>query len=59
METAAGNSRHNTEEHSGNSVVSIPGSAIYSYNMDDSKTPGGLKVPAESPGHHRPSRRRV
>jgi hypothetical protein len=35
---------YNAEEHAGNSAVSIPDSAIYTYNMDDSKTPGGLKV---------------
>jgi hypothetical protein len=32
------------EEHVSNSAVSIPDSTIYAYNMDDSKTPGGLKV---------------
>jgi hypothetical protein len=38
------NGQKKHEEHVGNSPVSIPDSAIYTYNMDDSKTPGGLKV---------------
>jgi hypothetical protein len=38
------NGREKSEEHAGNSPVDIPDSAIYTYNMDDSKTPGGLKV---------------
>jgi hypothetical protein len=32
------------KEHTINSPVSIPDSTIWTYNMDDSKTPGGLKV---------------
>jgi hypothetical protein len=44
MEPAPGNGPHKSEEHSGNSPVPIPDSTIYIYNMDDSKTPGGLKV---------------
>jgi hypothetical protein len=32
------------KEHARNSLDTIPGSAIYSYNLDDTKTPGGLKV---------------
>jgi hypothetical protein len=44
MEPAPGNGHEKGEEHSGNSPVTIPESTIYSYNMDDSKTPGGLKV---------------
>jgi hypothetical protein len=32
------------KERAGNSHSLIPDSAIYSYNLDDSKTPGGLKV---------------
>ena len=38
------NGQEKHEEHAGNSPVSIPDSTIYTYNMDDSKTPGGLKV---------------
>jgi hypothetical protein len=37
-----GQKRH--EEHAGNSPASILESAIHTYNMEDSKTPGGLKV---------------
>jgi hypothetical protein len=44
MNQAPGNGRDKSEEHVSNSPASIPSSAIYSYNMDDSKTPGGLKV---------------
>ena len=32
------------EERAGNSPASIPESAICVYNLDDSKTPGGIKV---------------
>ena len=32
------------EEHAGNSLDAIPSGTIYSYNVDDSKTPGGIKV---------------
>jgi hypothetical protein len=32
------------EEHASNSPVSIPESTVYAYNLDDSKTPGGIKV---------------
>jgi len=32
------------KDHAGNSPVTIPGGTIYSYNLDDSKTPGGIKV---------------
>ena len=32
------------EEHAVNSPDAIPGGTIYSYNVDDSKTPGGIKV---------------
>jgi hypothetical protein len=38
------NGQEKHEEHAGNSPASIPDSTIYTYNMDDSKTPGGLKV---------------
>jgi hypothetical protein len=39
-----GNGQEKRKEHTGNSPVSIPDSTIWTYNMDDSKTPGGLKV---------------
>ena len=32
------------KEHAGNSPETIPESTIYAYNLDDTKTPGGLKV---------------
>jgi hypothetical protein len=44
MSAAPGNGRGKAEEHASNSPVPIPKSTIYSYNMDDSKTPGGIKV---------------
>jgi hypothetical protein len=36
--------RPKTEEHTSNSPVAIPENAVYAYNLDDSKTPGGIKV---------------
>jgi hypothetical protein len=44
MTAVPGNGERKGEEHVGNSPADIPDSAIYTYNMDDSKTPGGLKV---------------
>jgi hypothetical protein len=38
------NGQDKSEEHVSNSPAPIPEGAIYVYNMDDSKTPGGLKV---------------
>ena len=32
------------ERHASNSPEAIPAETIYAYNMDDSETPGGLKV---------------
>jgi len=32
------------EKHAGNSPIFIPESTVYAYNLDDSKTPGGIKV---------------
>jgi hypothetical protein len=32
------------KQHDGNSPVTIPETAIFSYNLDDSKTPGAMKV---------------
>ena len=44
MAPATGNNADKPEEHPSNSLAAIPESTIYSYNMDDTKTPGGLKV---------------
>jgi hypothetical protein len=44
MAPTAENDTDKPEEQTGNSTESIPESTICSYNMDDSKTPGGLKV---------------
>jgi hypothetical protein len=44
MAPTTGNNAGKPEEQAGNSPATIPESIIYSYNMDDSKTPGGLKV---------------
>jgi hypothetical protein len=44
MNTAPENGPAENEEHASNSPNNIPENTIYSYNMDDSKTPGGLKV---------------
>jgi hypothetical protein len=44
MTEAPGNGQGKGEEHAGDSPVSIPDSTIYVYNLDDSKTPGGIKV---------------
>jgi len=44
MSARPGIGHEKRKEQAGNSPAHIPDSAIYSYNMDDSKTPGGLKV---------------
>ena len=44
MEYAPGMPRKPGEEHAGKPPVTIPDSTIYSYNLDDSKTPGGIRV---------------
>jgi hypothetical protein len=44
MNAGSENGCTKSEEHAGNSPASFPGSTIYSYNLDDSKTPGGIKV---------------
>ena len=44
MNTAPGNGHGKGKEHISNSPVSIPDSTIYVSNLDDSKTPGGIKV---------------
>ena len=44
MNAGSENGHRKGEEHARNSPASIPGSTIYSYNLDDSKSPGGIKV---------------
>jgi hypothetical protein len=44
MSAASGSGQRKGEEQAGNSLASIPNSTIYVYNLDDSKTPGGIKV---------------
>jgi hypothetical protein len=39
-----GKPQESSGEHAGNSLDAIPNGTIYSYNLDDSKTPGGIKV---------------
>jgi hypothetical protein len=44
MTTPPGNGGENGEEQRWNLPADIPGGTVYSYNLDDSKTPGGIKV---------------
>jgi hypothetical protein len=44
MITAPGKNHEKSEEQAGNSPDNIPDRTIYAYNLDDKKTPGGLKV---------------
>jgi hypothetical protein len=44
MDPVPGNDQDNGKEHADNLPVAIPGGTIYSYNLDNSKTPGGIKV---------------
>ena len=44
MATTPGKPRESAEEYTENSPGTIPSGTIYSYNLDDSKTPGGIKV---------------
>jgi hypothetical protein len=44
MSTGSVKGHRKSEEHDSDSLAPIPGSTIYAYNLDDSKTPGGLKV---------------
>ena len=44
MTSMPGMPQESAEEHAGSSLDTIPNGTIYSYNMDDSKTPGGIKV---------------
>jgi hypothetical protein len=42
-DTSPDQAEHGKQHHM-NSPVTIPETATYSYNLDDSKTPGGMKV---------------
>ncbi len=44
MTPEPGKPQESTGEFTENSPETIPSSTIYSYNVDDSKTPGGIKV---------------
>jgi hypothetical protein len=44
MTSEPGKPLESAEEHAGNAPDTIPSDTIYSYNVDDSKTPGGIKV---------------
>jgi hypothetical protein len=41
---APGNHKENTREYGPDLLNAIPNGTIFSYNLDDRKTPGGLKV---------------
>ena len=43
-EPAQINGGEKSEENGGDSPSTIPNGTVYAYNLDDSKTPGGLKV---------------
>jgi hypothetical protein len=44
MSATPGNSTENGEEHTSNFPIDTPGGTIYSYTLDDTRTPGGIKV---------------
>jgi hypothetical protein len=44
MEPAPENDHEEDKEHTDNLPLTIPGGTIYSYNLDNNKTPGGIKV---------------
>jgi hypothetical protein len=44
MTTAPRNGHGKGREDAGNSPAAIPGGTVYTYNLDDTKTPGGIKV---------------
>jgi hypothetical protein len=44
MTTGPGKPQEPEKEHADNSPDTIPNGTIYSYNLDDTKTPGGIKV---------------
>jgi hypothetical protein len=44
MPDGHGESLETGEEQASNSPESIPGETIFAYNMDETETPGGLKV---------------
>jgi len=41
---ASENAQKKDKEHDRNSSAAIPGSTIYGYNLDETKTLGGIKV---------------
>jgi hypothetical protein len=44
MQPVPGNGHGKGKQQGSNLLADIPVSTIYSYNLDDSKTPGGIKV---------------
>ena len=44
MELSSENTEEQSERRAANAPESISGQAIYTYNLDDSTTPGGIKV---------------
>jgi hypothetical protein len=44
MSAGEGKPQEPEEKHAGNSPLEMPESTVYSYNLDDTKTPGGIKV---------------
>jgi hypothetical protein len=44
MTSTPGKPQESAKEHARYSPDAIPSGTIYSYNVDDSKTPGGIKV---------------
>jgi len=44
MEPAPGNGQQKSKEYQWNLPAGIPENTIYNYNLDDGKTPGGIKV---------------
>jgi hypothetical protein len=44
VEPAPGNDTEKSEEHAGYSPDAILNGSVFSYNLDETKSPGGLKV---------------
>ena len=44
MSTPSGNGHGKHEEQQSNLPAGIPESPVYAYNLDETKTPGGMKV---------------
>jgi len=44
MNRAAGNNTGKGEEHARDLPADIPKGTVYAYNLDNTKTPGGIKV---------------